>query len=487
MIGALMGRARAAVAWTAATILGSIGGYQVLDPGRKILSVGQRRPVSLTANELATTSLPQLRSICRRLERDNPTARATVEGFVAQVIGTGIALEPDHGDDTVNARIRSVWLDYIAGCDVSGRQSIYQLQTMAGRELCTAGEFLWRHVVLPERADAGKVPLVVLPLECEWIAPDITPAPVSRDGVTLVSGIEVDRWGRPVAYWIRNPDPMVGGDTTRVLAGEMQHGFERRRALQNRGEPLLATAIERVQQDGDLVDAELRSAIVCGGIGVVIESPSAGPLDTTTHGTTEDPAMAIGIGAVARTFPGEKVTSFSHNRPGQQIQAFRGGMRGDVAGGSRVSQRWIDRDYSRANYSSMRADNIDSERLLAPVREWIGHASIGDLYVAVLPYLCVLAGVPMPKRVAYKLLPEGTPYVDPVKDVAGAVAAIAAGLSCHEDEVAKRGGDYKKVWAQLAKERKEAAKLGLVLDLSGTNAPAPDSTVGTPIPAKADA
>ncbi len=480
MFRAIGGYFRAAATWTAATVLGSIGAYQVLDPSRKILSAGQRRAASMTANQLSATSLPQLRAICRRLERDNPTARAAVEGLVAQVVGTGIALEPDHGDDLINERLRTAWVDYIAGCDISGKRSIYALEEQAMRDIATAGEFLWRLAVLPERAEVGQVPLCVLPLECEWITTESPAAPSM--GVTTAQGIEVDRWGRPIAYWLKNPDTLVAGESQRVVASEIVHGFERRRALQNRGEPLLCPVIERIAQEGDLVDAELRSAITCAGIGIVIKSTGHGALDTTTNGTTDDPAMGIGVGAVARLFPNEDITAFSHNRPGQQIQAFRGTLRGDISASMRISQRWLDRDYSRANYSSMRADNLDSERLLAPLREWLGHATIGELYRRALPYLCILAGVPMPKRIAYKLLPDGTPYVDPVKDVRGAVDGIAAGLTTHQEQIAMRGGDYRKVWEQLARERAEAQALGLSLDMSSSNAPAPASQIGEVVP-----
>lgn len=460
---------RYAATWTAATVLGSQG-YQVLDPGRKILSVGQRRSISMTANELATMSLPQLRALCRRLERDNPTARASGEGLVAQVVGMGIALEPDHGDDQVNAKLRAVWQEYIAGCDITGKRSIYSLQEQAMRDVVFAGEILWRMVTLPDRAKAGLVPVVVLPLECEWLAQDVPVA--AADGLTMVAGIEVNKWGVPIAYNLRNPEMSLSGQTERVSAKDIIHDFEHRRALQNRGEPWLTPVIERIAQEGDLVDAELKAAITCAGIAVVVTSAAQGPVDTSTYGTPEDPVQGIAINSVARLYPGEKAEAFSHNRPGQQIQAFRQGIRGDISSAMRISQRWLDRDYSRANYSSMRADMLDSDRLLAPVREWLGHATIGEVYRRALPYLCILASVQMPKRVAYRLLPDGQPYVDPQKDVAAALEAVDAGLSTREYEISRRGGDYKKVWEQLAKEKAEAAALGLTFATSQPTAPA---------------
>jgi lambda family phage portal protein len=457
----------------ASTVVGG-GGYEVLDPRRKILP-SNLRTGSFTANELATMALPQLRALCRKLERDNPIARAVVEGLVAQIVGTGIGLEPDHGDEQVNQAIRRVWSDHILGCDITGRRSIYDLQSEACREVVGAGEFLWRTPTLTELAQAGKVPVVVLPLECEWLAAEPS-IPVS-DGITTVAGVELDRWGRPIAYRLQNPEKSASHDVERVPAAEIIHGFERRRALQGRGEPWLAPVIERIWQVGDLMTAELRSAVNCASMAIVITSDNHGEPDTTEQGTPDDPAQRIGVGSVARVFPGEDVKAFSHNRPAQQIGEFLRTLRGDIASATRVDGRWLDRDYSRASYSSMRAANIDSDRLLAPVREWFGHATIGAYYLRVLPYLCVLAGVKMPKRIAYRLVPDGQAYVDPLKDAQASAAAIAAGLSTHEIEIGRKGGDRRAYWKQLAIERKEAAAMGLVIDLSGTNAPAPDSTI----------
>lgn len=475
LASAVLFRSAAATSWIESA-LGSVSGYQVLDPRRKILPSGLILR-SESANELATMSLPRLRALSRKLERDNPTARASVEGLVAQIVGTGIALEPDHGDEAVNKALRREWIAYTTACDITGTRSLFDLQAQTCRDTVTAGEFLWRTPVLPERADAGLVPLVVLPLECEWLANEPA-AYTTPDGITAVAGMDLDRWGRPVAYHLQNPEVVAGATVERVPASEIIHGYERRRSLQNRGEPWLAPVIERIWQEGDLVDAELRSAINCAGMAIVITSENHDDVDTTEQGTPVDPATRIAVGGVARVFPGEDVKAFSHNRPAQQIAEFRRSLRGDIAAACRVDQRWLDRDYGRANYSSMRASNIDSDRLLAPVREWFGHATAGALYVRVLPYLCVLAGVRMPKRIAYRLVPDGTQYVDPLKDAQAAAAAIGSGLSTFEAEIGKRGGDWRQVWQQRQREDAEAKRLGITIDLSGTNAPAPDSTVG---------
>lgn len=476
--------------WSQTSTTG-VSGYTATDPRRKVLN-WNNRPGNATANEVLTANLPQLRAWCRHLERNNPTARAGVEALDALVVGTGISLEPDTGDKKIDELIRKQWNAYITNCSVNGTD-LYHLQNQSFRDIPTAGELLWRFVTLPERAKAGLIPLVIMPLEAEWLDEQLHSFNgTDQQGNMRVGPIIYDAYGRPLSYFLRNPELLLGEKAEQVSADEIVHEFEKRRSLQGRGEPWFAPIIETLQQERDLIDAELKSAVNTSAMAMVLTSDFHDTPDTTEDGTTEDPAQAIRLGGVARLYPGEKAEAFSHTRPSQQISPFRQMLRGDIAAALRIPSRFLDRDVSRANYSSMRADMLDTDRLLAPVREWYGHATAGRLYKKVLPYLAIKAGIPVPKNTGYRLLPDGQPYVDPEKDARAAQLLIGAGLTTYEKEVGKRGEDYRKVWAQRAKENAEAAALGLTLDLSSTNAPAPESTVGkvpvdesgTPVPSQ---
>lgn len=466
-----------AATWTSAMV-GISSGYSVTDPARKILS-RNRRPMNATANELLTGSLSELRAYSRNLVRNNPTARAGVDGLRALIVGQGIALEIDTGDEALDAILRKEWMEWIATCSADGRD-LYALQSGGIAEVITAGELLWRLVIMPERQAKGEIPLAILPLEGEWL--DETVAGMlgkNPDGTLQVGPVRIDKYGRPVDYRLKNPEVAMLYDAETVQAKDILHVFEKKRSMQARGEPWMAPVIEVLQQERDLVDAELQAAVTCSSIGIAITSSSHDTLDTDSEGDSEDPAQSLRLGGVARLYPNEQITAFSHNRPGQQIASFRQMLRGDIAGAMRLPQRFLDRDVSRANYSSMRADMIDTERLIAPVREWYGQATAGRLLKEVMPFLCAKAGVKMPAKWSYRLLPDGQAYVDPLKDVQAALEAIAGGLSTFEAEVAKKGGDYKAIWAQRQKEIAEAVSMGLALNgpkptpgLSGSQDPA---------------
>ena len=147
----LRGRLRSALSvlvgpsW-AGKLTGFLGGYNATDPRRKIIDpqVALSRGKT-TANQLLNGNLSQLRSYCRDLERNNPTARACVEGLSALVVGSGIGLEPDTGDEALDERISEFFKEWCSHCGSNG-ESIEYLMHLGFREVVVAGESLWRIV-----------------------------------------------------------------------------------------------------------------------------------------------------------------------------------------------------------------------------------------------------------------------------------------------------------------------------------------------------
>ncbi len=440
--------------WNKTMAFLGLGGYTTTESSNKISR--DFRPSQRSALDLAVSDLPTLRNQGRQLDRVHGPARAATEAIAANIVGSGIALHPDTGDENLDKKLLSAWNTWIETCGING-ETLWQLQTQAARELAPVGEFIWRIVVIPD-AEPGTIPLRVMPLESEWLA-SYPGSTAQAPETTFAAGKEIDRFGRAVATHLEDPNGRWTG-VERVPEKWIIHGFEPRRAVMVRGEPWLAPIVQTMLQERRLVDAELRSAENTAGMAAAITQKDAESLESDDGaGSTE---INIGVGSVFSLNPGEDIKTLSHTRPAQQIAPFRDMLAGDEAGALRIGKRWLNRDVSKANYSSLRADMLDSERLLGPTREWFGHKTAGKLYLAVLPYLAVMAGVPVPKKKTYRLLPDGQPYVDPGKDIAAAKDAIDAGLSTYEAEISKRGGDYRQIWAQKAKEKAEQESLGLV-------------------------
>jgi capsid protein len=400
-----------------------------------------------TANEVLSSNLGALRLRCRQLDRNHPTARAFIDGKLALVVGTGIDVRPDTGDEGLDRALSDVIQKWAHSAGING-ETFYDLQRFAYREEVVAGEGLGRFVF------RDKFPRI-LPLESEWIEDVTTLAAVDPDGSMWVGGVHIDAMGNPTEYRLRNPETTAPGTIATLSAGVVLHNYNRKRAFQARGEPDLAPIIETLQQEEDLIYAELEAAKNTAGHSVFIESEYTGETAADEAG---DPVEDIPVGSVVRGMPGEKATMLSHTRPSQQIAPFSQFLRHRMAAAGGVPVRMLDRDVSRANFSSMQADMIDTERILAPVRERFGHQYCGKVYQYMLPYWCMMIGAKAPESKRYRLIPDAVPYVNPRVDIEAAGAAITNNLSTLEREAGKRGEDWREIIKQKNIEAIEVAK-----------------------------
>lgn len=442
--------------WSPASVkaTASSNAYASTDASRK--SLYDFRPGNPSAAVLSG-SLPLLIAHCRQVERTTPLARAVSDGIVASVVGSGITLLPDTDDrDRDEALLQEFerWADHA----LADGGTLWDWQRMACRELVTAGAALARIVTLPDRLDRGWLPIAILPLEVEWLCCEQV-ATVAA-GNTFVAGVELDRFGRPAAYHLRHPEALQGGE--RVPAEYVIHIYERRRAQQVRGEPILAAVVERALQDARLVETELSASVATAAPAVAITS-EAGSHPTLSEGPdSDDEFVDVNPGTVVRLRPGESIATLQNNRPAQGIAPFRDQIRMDVASAARCSMWWLDRNPARANFSSMRMDQLLDRRSLAALKEAVGNGTAGRAYVAVLPYLSLAVGVkPGPQLERYDLRPDEPPYVDPLKEVSADALAIQFNMITLEELCARRGRNWQQVLEQRAREVAMARELNL--------------------------
>jgi lambda family phage portal protein len=429
------------------SLAGWIGAYQSTDTTRRLLDGW--KPQRASSNQSLVPTLSTLVAQCRQIERTVPVARAVIEGLRADVIGSGIDVLPLGMRDVETAQLVSRWHAWCDRAGVNG-ETLWELQALGMSEIATAGAALWRWVP----SSINPYGLALLPLEVEWLAEypvDTVPA-----GMTFVRGILVDRLGVPQFYDLRNPESMAGGE--RVPAAQIVHCFERRRALQTHGEPILAPVIERLYQDNELVAVELQSARKAAAMAVAITSEQQlDEEDDDGNKVTDIPGAAA-----VNLAPGEGVEVISSDRPSQAVALFRGTIRGDIAAACRVSRWLLDRDPSQASYSSGRLDQLIGKRVLAPLKSEIGRHLAGRIFERIAPLALLESRMPMPKGgLRYDLRPDQPEYVDPTKDAEAALTQLDGNLTTLEKVCSDRGLDWQQVLEQRARERDKLAELGL--------------------------
>lgn len=440
-----------------------LNAYASTDKSRKEL-FNSLRLRNATSNQVLAGNLSTLTAQCRQIERTTPLGRAVVDGAVSDIVGTGIDILPNTGDTKTDYKLLDAWQQWAECCIVDG-SSLWSWQSVVVRDIYTAGSALARFVILPERAKKGMIPLAILPLEVEWLS-EFACAKIP-EGHRFIRGIEVDGMCRPVAYHLKHPEMPVGSKGEIVPAAQIIHIFEHRRAQQVHGEPVLAPAVERLLQDSRLVENELKAAIATSAPAVAITSANAG-LDGDDTDDDGESITDIPAGATVRLRPGETVQSIENNRPAAGIKDFRATVIGDLAACTRTSAFWLDRDPGKANFSSMRMDQLLSKRSLAGLKEVVGKGAAGRIYEAAFEWLMLVIGAQLPVAPAekcammrYDLRPDQPEYVDPVKDTQASAFAIAQNLSTYDIECSAHGRDWKSVMRQRSIENEELDKLNL--------------------------
>lgn len=448
-------------------------------------------PSNSSADSELVSSLTTMRSRSRALVRDASYAKRARVLVVNNVIGTGIGLQAQvrttRGElaARVNDEIEAVWAEWgeADSCHTGGRLAFKSLERALMAQVFEAGEvFIRKHHVA---FGNSRIPFALEVIEAERLADELTsPFLQAQTGNEVRMGVEVDRFGRPVAYYIRERHPsefrFSGGApdrVERVPADQIIHLAVIDRWPQTRGEPWLHTVIRRLADMDGYSEAEViraRAQAVRMGI---IETPedSAAFGESQSDGSVE---MELEPGIVTRLQPGEKWHDSAPTAPNPQLDPFMRYMLREMAAGTGPSYESLSRDYSQSNYSSSRLALLDDRDLWRFYqawficdfrqrihREWLQAAVFSR---AITSIRLEEYGVDPRKFEAVRFKPRGWSWVDPTKEVAAFKEAVMAGFTTVGDVIAQTAGgrDIEDVLDERAQELELMREKSLVFDTS---------------------
>lgn len=473
--------------------------YAAARPSRMQMSFGASGGVS--ADAALAASLAQLRARSRQMVRDSAYAKRAKVIVQNNVVGSGIGMQAqvyttrDQLAGRVNDDIERAWAHWsrAAHCHTGGTLHFADLERLAIGQVFEAGEILLRKHYL--RLGASRVPLALEVVEPERLIDDWTRPEFAGDA-RIRMGVELDRFDRPVAYWLRaHPGDNRWGQRQetrleRVPAEQILHLRLIDRFPQCRGEPWLHTALRKLDDMNEYSAAELAAARASSYYFGTIKTPDADhPLATGTSGAEQQPVMDIEPGVVQQLAPGEEFDFHSPNRPNQALDPFLRHMLREVAAGVGVSYESLSRDYSQSNYSSSRLALLDDRDLWRVLqrwwirsfreplhREWLALAVTGRA-VASIPVEAYAADPERYEDVVWK--PRGWQWVDPTKEVNAYKEAVKAGFVSVTDVIAQTAGgdDIEDVLTKRERELKLMAEYGLKFDTD----PASFDEVGRPV------
>jgi lambda family phage portal protein len=402
-----------------------------------------------------STSLRMLRQRSRSLVRDNPYGKRVRTIVVNNVVGSGIGLQAavvstrGRLNNRVNDEIESVWREWCqpSSCHTGGVLHFADLERMAMAQVVEAGEiFIRKHY-----DGTGRVPLSLEVIEPERLAEDYE-APEAA-GITTKLGIEVDRMGRPLAYWVRELHPgeirrNIGATDRliRVPAEQIIHLRIVDRWPQTRGVPWFHAAAKRLRDMDGYTEAEIVAARMSAAYMGFIKS-SAVPEEDDTQDNRK--ILEFDAGLIQHLGPGEEFQGFAPGRPNAQLDPFMRYMLREVAAAVGVSYESLSRDYSQSNYSSSRLALLDDRDLWKALQQWFIRSFREPLHREWLS-LAVMSGaiasVPAEQYLtnrakfeAVQFKPRGWGWVDPTKEVAAYKEAVLAGFTTVGDVIAATG------------------------------------------------
>jgi capsid protein len=296
-----------------------------------------------------------------------------------------------------------------------------------------------------QRFGDSRVPFGLEVIEADLLDDDYTGFEANGNRVRM--GVEINEWGRPVAYHFLTYHPgdyqfsygnVAKKRRVRVPAEEIIHLYSTERPGQTRG----VTAFAVRTPDQELFE----------------------------DGTFEDQSVLdFAPGSIRRLAPGEEMQFFSPQRPDDAFTPFVAQMLRAVASGVGCSYTQVSSDFSQSNYSSSRLELIETrahyrglqqyiiERLCQPVYEkWMEMAVMaGELRVS---------GFDMDPDRYYesKWVAPAAQFVDPQKEAEAYKSLIRSGIMTLSQVIALHGGDFEETMRQRQHELATMDELGIV-------------------------
>ena len=444
-----------------------------------------------SADQDLKSGFATMRARSRDLVRNNPYAANYLRYLVSQVLGpVGVGLEGrvmqrsgQKFDSRANAKVEAAFKRWSKKgvCTVDGRSSRCDVEKLVLRTVAQDGEILVRLI----RGAPNVFGFAIQVLDIDHLDTDLT-APATATTNEIRMGIEINRWGRPVAYHIftRHPSETLRDsvrERIRVPAKDMLHVYRPERAGQSRGVTWFAPSVWNLRMLGGYIEAELVAART-GSAKMGFLIPDAESEEDPREAGSSGADQALEIEAEPGTFTklpvGMTVQDWSPDHPAAAFKDFvKTNLRGFFAGQG-VNYNLAANDLEGVNYSSMRGGTIAERDEFKSLQNWFVEAFCEPLFEAWFEFALLSGQLDLPHAErehwsAHEWMFRGYPWVDPLKDLQAAAMELKLGLNTRTRLAAERGFDFEENLQMLAREAALAKELGVELS-TDLKKPAPD-------------
>lgn len=467
-----------------------VGAAQTVDVQMSFDAAGVGRRLSgwrpsLKGPNRDNKGLQPLRNRSRDSQNNDWAGRRSGTVWSTQLIGIGIKARFDKIVSKERRKeVQALYDKHLNECDADGVSHWYAMQTLAVSSKFYAGE-----VFLRVRPRDFTLPLAV-PVQYQMLESEMCPADFDTDAWTglpegnrIVSGIELNKYDRRIAYWFYKYHPAedvsirtpTAGELVRVAASEIWHIYRPARPGALRGVSQLHAVLTRLRATGDFEDAVLDRQKLANLFTLFItktlppEFWQGEPVDSLTG----MPKVWNGSAPVANLEPGMGVEL----RPGEDVR-FANPPEAGTTYSDYLRSTWLGTAAgSDIPYELLTGDVKDiSDRALRVLLNEFHRLMEGEQWQIIIPKMCqpfvesfakfaLIAGLitfdeaELIKQCTHA--PHAWAYVHPVQDVQGDAMAVEKGLKARSTWQNERGYDPDAEDELRAADRKREDELGL--------------------------
>ena len=455
-----------------------------------------------TGEKLVKRDAATVRATMRDLERNHDLVRGGLLALTRNVVGSaGISIEPqpriggnpdaenyDDIDDTFARQLLNLWREWCKRPEVTRTLNWVQVQELACRTWLRDGEMFGQ---LVEGNNPALRHATAVPLSLELLEADVCPLDHQRETPTVDAGIERNAWGQPLAYYFHKTHPgnggsFIAGDLKRVPAERVLHLTLRERLSGLRGISAWASTIDRLLDNKNYEQDEQMAARIAARITAFIQR------DVNMEGWAGPAADAakkewlLEAGAVFdQLAPGEELKLLNPSRPNTGLPQFRAALLRAASRATGLSYSTFAGDYD-GTYSAQRQELVESYESYRMLTAQFVASFVQPVWERFVSMAILSGQLRVPAHIRPETVAQAEfrgpkmPWIDPVKEANGLLTLSRAGLESLTQQIADRGGRLQDVFEVIARERRLAEELGLVLESNAANDRAASRTAPAP-------
>jgi len=300
------------------------------------------------------------------------------------------------------------------------------------------------------------------------------------NGNIVRMGVELNDYGKPVAYWLRTSHPGESGPAARaavqrerVPADDIFHVFVAQRPEQRRGVPWMHAAIDALYHLGELNQSALIAARKGADTLGFFVSPDGMPPNVGEDGES---AIEVSVPGTWDTLPeGYDLKQYNSNYPSEVYGVFHKDCLRAISSGFNVAYNGLGNDLEGVNFSSIRAGVLEERESWMEIQQIVIDAFLYGVHMDMLKMGLAMGAIVMEngsalpatkidKFSAHTWQGRRWPWVDPLKDINAVIAAIKANVDSPQRIAAQQGRDIEDILDDIAEFRAMATERGIPLD-----------------------